>query len=108
MELEPAEEIEHIELFLEPKDELFEGLEGGVWKVNPSDFMSLITCSDVAGSLKGSWNNMKIRIFQKVSNLITLTFQINLHLLPTNYYVLFLIDVPIGQQGEKINIPPLN
>ena len=30
MELEPAEEIEHIELFLEPKDELFEGLEGGV------------------------------------------------------------------------------
>ena len=30
MELEPVEEIEHIEFFLEPKDELFEGLEGGV------------------------------------------------------------------------------
>ena len=30
VELEPAEDIEHIELFLEPKDELFEGLEGGV------------------------------------------------------------------------------
>ena len=55
VELEPAEDIEHIELFLEPKDELFEGLEGGVWKVNPSDFMSLITCSDTVGNLKGSW-----------------------------------------------------
>jgi len=54
VELEPAEDIEHIELFLEPKDELFEGLEGGVWKVNPSDFMSLITCSDTVGNLKGS------------------------------------------------------
>ena len=66
VELEPAEDIEHIELFLEPKDELFEGLEGGVWKVNPSDFMSLITCSDVAGSLKGSWNDLRtIKIFNR-------------------------------------------
>ena len=74
VELEPAEDIEHIELFLEPKDELFEGLEGGVWKVNPSDFMSLITCSDTVGNLKGSWKNKAKKKWNiEVSENITFT-----------------------------------
>jgi hypothetical protein len=33
-ELEPAELMEHIELFLEPREE---GEEGGVWNTTPPD-----------------------------------------------------------------------
>ena len=45
-ELEPAELIEHIELFLEPREE---GEEGGVWNVTPPSvvLMSLRTCRRV-------------------------------------------------------------
>ena len=41
-ELEPAELIEHIELFLEPRED---GEEGGVWNVTPPSvvLMSLRT-----------------------------------------------------------------
>jgi hypothetical protein len=49
---EPADEIEHIELFREPIEPF--GDDGGVWKVNPSAFMSLMTCSETGGSLNGS------------------------------------------------------
>ena len=44
--LEPAELIEHIELFLEPREE---GEEGGVWNVTPPSvvLMSLRTCRKV-------------------------------------------------------------
>jgi hypothetical protein len=42
-ELEPAELMEHMELFLEPSEE---GEEGGVWNITPpdTDLMSLNTC----------------------------------------------------------------
>ena len=42
-ELEPAELMEHMALFLEPREE---GEEGGVWNTTPpdTDLMSLRTC----------------------------------------------------------------
>ena len=48
--LEPAELMEHMELFLEPREE---GEEGGVWKMTPPSLvlMSLSTWSGGDGEL---------------------------------------------------------
>ena len=48
--LEPAELMEHMELFLEPREE---GEEGGVWKMTPPSLvlMSLSTWSGEDGEL---------------------------------------------------------
>jgi hypothetical protein len=47
---DPADEMEHIELFRDPSDD---GDDGGVWKVKfPSPlFVSLITWKNLAGNL---------------------------------------------------------
>ena len=49
-ELDPAELMEHMELFLLPR---LEGEEGGVWKMTPpsADLMSLNTYIDIYYSI---------------------------------------------------------